>query len=613
MYDAYCWQAGVAMARVFPSDEELDFLPEPLNIGEQQVLRLLKRLDDQWLVYVQPRLGQDQPDFIVIHPKLGVTAVEVKDWSPGVYKQAPDGIIHRRCEGGWRPTSEAPRYQAHRYRDTIFSRFFADVNSTKRDFTSVRAVVVMVRHTRHEARELLRLPRISASAEDRIGVWSADDLEQHPMLVLTGYDEPRQVKIPQGNIDRLRRHLAEPEVISDQRLPLSLSSAAHNIERNPGNARIRRVRGAAGSGKSLGLAARAAKLAADGQDVLVVTFNSTLPHYLHDLAARRCREVGASIQRVTFTHLHDFCRRACEDSGLGGFEPMSTQLPGFLDFSEELLERAQDAYSHGFGQRFDAVLVDEGQDFSLKWWNFLRHSVCRPGGEMLLVADPTQDLYNQRAWTDEDRMLGAGFSGPWTEVDGSYRMPPDLIPVVADFAAKHVSGARVDPSVPDDHPLRTGEYEPTVRRWVNLTAGASVGRALGIEVLRLLNEQPDLSPSDIVFLASSHRIGLDAVRTIRQGGHDVQHVFSNEEHERRDLKRRFWAATPGVKGCTFHSFKGWEARAVVMNVTSEPDSHRLAYVGLTRVKGDHGRRAAFVTVVNADRALHSFSDQFMAS
>ena len=45
---------------------------------------------------------------------------------------------------------------------------------------------------------------------------------------------------------------------------------------------------------------------------------------------------------------------------------------------------------------------------------------------MLLVADPTQDVYDKRAWTDEEQMLGAGFSGPWTELHGSYRLPSDL-------------------------------------------------------------------------------------------------------------------------------------------------------------------------------------------
>ncbi|MEO5724284.1 MAG: nuclease-related domain-containing protein [Ilumatobacteraceae bacterium] len=104
------------MARVYPDWDELACLPTPLNVGERQVLDCLAALDDEWIVYVQPRLGLDQPDFITAHPTFGVCAVEVKDWSVGAYRQAADGRIETRHQGGWTRTDEAPRYQAHRYR-----------------------------------------------------------------------------------------------------------------------------------------------------------------------------------------------------------------------------------------------------------------------------------------------------------------------------------------------------------------------------------------------------------------------------------------------------------------------------------------------------------------
>lgn len=275
------------------------------------------------------------------------------------------------------------------------------------------------------------------------------------------------------------------------------------------------------------------------------------------------------------------------------------------------MDEAIDAYSRGHGRRFDAVLVDEGQDFKLKWWNFLRQHVCKPDGEMLLVADPTQDVYGQKAWTDEKRMLGAGFSGPWAEVRGSYRLPPDLIPKVARFAADHVEGARVEPLVPDDHPLAAG-FQPTVRRWVNADGQRTVGEQLGHEVIALLKANPDLSPNDVVFLAQRHQDGLEAATVLERHGVPVQHIFAESWQERRRLKEQFYASAPGVKGCTVQSFKGWEARAVVLSVSPPAWSHQLAYVALTRVKGDADHRSAFVTVVNSDRTLRSYGEYFVA-
>jgi hypothetical protein len=207
-------------------------------------------------------------------------------------------------------------------------------------------------------------------------------------------------------------------------------------------------------------------------------------------------------------------------------------------------------------------------------------------------------------------MAGAGFSGPWAELRGSYRMPPDLTPVVAEFAQLALGDWDVNPSVPADHPQNVIPFRSTVRRWVNCDLGQSTGRLLGNEVVRLLTENPDLSPSDVVFLANSHEEGLLAVDVIETAGFATQHVFGRTPAEKRSRKLRFWGAASGVKGCTYQSFKGWESRAVVMSVAWGEQQHRNAYVGLTRVKGDRANRSAYVTVVNSDRSLRSFRERF---
>jgi hypothetical protein len=598
------------MARVHPDKSELACLPTPLNIGERQVLDCLASLDDAWIIYVQPRLGLDQPDFITAHPTLGVCAVEVKDWAPGAYRQDACGHIEMRSQGGWARSDEAPRYQAHRYRGAIHDRLLA-ITDEAPEFVQIRGVVVMPRCTTAQARAAIA-KRTVQDCERWIGVFGGDDLEHDPTLLLTGSRQPVVRNISPACLDALRRSLAEPEAVSDQRLPLPIGPGASNIETNPRDARIRRVRGSAGCGKSIGLAARAARLSLEGKEVLVLTYNSTLTRYLRDLAARRCRDIGASLNHITFTYFHELCSRAVDDALLAGAQPAINPLPGVLSPWEAKIDQATEAYRLGFGPRFDAVLVDEGQDFSLKWWNLLRQHVRRPNGEMLLVADPTQDVYGKRAWTDEERMLGAGFSGPWTELRGSYRMPPDLTPLVAEFAQLFLGDWAVNPAVPDDHMQRVGEYKATVKRWVNVASGESCGKRLGAEVVRMLRENPDLAPSDVVFLAH-HREGLEAVKVITEAGYEVQHVFGMTDRERRERKMRFLGMAPGVKGCTVHSFKGWESRAVLMSVGWGDEARRLAYVGLTRVKGDRANRSAFVTVVNSDFGLRSFQQRFEQS
>jgi superfamily I DNA and RNA helicase len=153
----------------------------------------------------------------------------------------------------------------------------------------------------------------------------------------------------------------------------------------------------------------------------VMTCNVTLSHYLRTLVTDRCHEYAADPTLVTVVSFHGLCQRVADDAHHAGIESVAQHAP----WPERIVAEAANAYAQGHGPVFDAVLVDEGQDFKLEWWNLLRNHVCRPDGEMLLVSDPTQDLADNRAWTDEEHMVGAGFSGPWAELEGSYRIPSD--------------------------------------------------------------------------------------------------------------------------------------------------------------------------------------------
>ena len=84
-------------------------------------------------------------------------------------------------------------------------------------------------------------------------------------------------------------------------------------------------------------------------------------------------------------------------------------------------------------EKYDAILVDEGQDFNPQWWDILK-KLLADGGEMLLCADTTQDIYaSADLWTD-DVMKNAGFRGAWAELKQTYRLPDNLIPLANRYA-----------------------------------------------------------------------------------------------------------------------------------------------------------------------------------
>jgi hypothetical protein len=135
-----------------------------------------------------------------------------------------------------------------------------------------------------------------------------------------------------------------------------------------------RVTGTAGSGKTqLALAEFSAAVEA-GKRPLYLCYNRPLADHFQRIAPSG----GLACT------LHMFCDQRLRAMG---------EIPDFSrpDAFEWLLERAmtlgvEDAW------RFDTLIVDEGQDFTEAWRDLaLRH--VKPGGRMLWLEDPMQNLY----------------------------------------------------------------------------------------------------------------------------------------------------------------------------------------------------------------------------
>lgn len=77
------------------------------------------------------------------------------------------------------------------------------------------------------------------------------------------------------------------------------------------------------------------------------------------------------------------------------------------------------------------------------------------------------------------------------------------------------------------------------------------------------------------------------------------HTFSESNRESKRLKIGFFMGDARVKATTFHSFKGWESRALVIYAghISTPKALSLLYTGITRVKR-HSQNS-YLTVVSA--------------
>jgi len=611
------------MAKVFPHGVTPTQFRPPLNDGEIKIFDLLTSWEDEWTIYVQPSLGTSKPDFIALNDAVGVIVIEVKDWNPNLYRRNAESeskwFIEVNSSGQWHRTGHDPLKQASNYKRDIFDYFFASTESPQKDDQFIKATLIFPQFNPRDAKllvDLISTQKMSRNSQN-VKTFGSD----FPVgLVKLKAENP--IPPPLNQMKRIRKHLLEAEFISDQRTPLKLSGGAKNISENPNNASRRRVRGCSGSGKSLGLSHRAAKLALEGKSVLVLTYNLTLSHYLRDLTKRAIESLGSknndptAMRRITFTHFFNLVCVAAKCSWMTDYVD---------DVWDLRIAEAQNEYSKidssGFAiadtgaelMRYDAILIDEGQDFKQLWWDFLRDYVLVKGGEMLLVCDQAQDTYERGVWLEEMKGFGA-----WTELKESYRVPPDLLPFMRaivrdnDLGVKHLA-----PESPADNQQTL--WPATRVNWVTAKTTSEIITFAIAEVMRLTDAQ-DLAYTDVTILCEEHAIGRDIFDSlqkykdfttshifVKSGGSDPRSKRSSEE-EKQNKKKRFWGGAGGIKGCTVQSFKGWESKAIIY-ITSKRFDASLAFIAISRVKGEI-ERPAVLTIINSNKDFAKYESYF---
>jgi hypothetical protein len=611
---------------ICPSRTELDSLRTPLTAGELRVLEFFDRyLPEGWEIYVQPHLNGLRPDFVLLHPQIGIAVFEVKDWHleampyfvretngvPSLWSRDQEGQEFRRRDN---PVEKVVWYQ-QKILDLYCPKLGLLVKKQAYALSVITAGVIMTETNTARATELFQpflkhFGWLDDKAKKYHPVVGQDALAKGDLNAIFPSAKLKQSRFMTPALaDDLRSWLREPDHAVEQRTPLPLTPKQKEIATTRTQTGYRRVKGAAGAGKSLALAARAAHLAGEGKEVLVVTFNITLWHYLRDLAVRYdhpSQPVPNFMQNITWLHFHEWCGCVCQEVGLGqDYRQLFAHSDAHDDLFKEripaLVERALKEAPESISS-YDAILVDEGQDFNLTWWNLLRQ-VRREGGEMLLVADATQDLYRQAChWTDE-QMRGAGFTGPWFQLEGSYRLPPGLIPYLRRFAETFLSGSDIDlPTLPTEV---QGDWLPLTLRWLQVREQDAVDACVQA-VCDLVSNSPNITWADITLLVATHKMGMCCLDKFKEKNIQVCHVFAKDHQSQKRLKMQFWMGDPRLKAATVHSFKGWETRALVVHISQAMTASDLAeiYVALSRLRSSE--KGSFLTVVCSAPELETY-------
>lgn len=545
------------MARMLPQVD-----PEQINHdSERLVYKALASLPDSYVVmhsyaWLRPNrsfadepLREGEADFLVLHPQKGMLVVEVKGGT-GIRL---DGRTWYRAGRQMRDPFDQANRNRYALLDAVRER-----TKGRLDKTSVsNGIAVVFPHDVYRGANPLNsdprliidaagLENIEAKIDAAFSVWGGNRAQGSPEDFRALMDAllPKMQLVRYVGTDIEAEGARLLRLTSDQQATMLGLLASDRVL----------VEGGAGSGKTLLALEFAITLAEQGKKALLLCYNRHLAEWLQEQASKERRLQGAagSLSISTFHGLALGLAKAARvdfDVPTEGAEQFWDQeAPMLLVQALELLEGTPSAVL------YDAVVVDEAQDFSPDWWVTI---------EQLVAGGAQGRLY---VFMDLHQSLRGAKAPPPVSLPAKFRLDANCRNTKAIArSAGRIIGVPVTllPSAPD------GEA-PSVHRSPSENA---VGGLVQSELKKLLGL--GLRPSQIALIGprSWPRGSLAKVKGV-EGVDLVQEAAP-------------WRAGKGVLVTTARAFKGLEADVVLLyDMQSFGDlfTRTDLYVAWTRAK-----------------------------
>lgn len=559
--------------------EATDYSP-PLTSGERELLDVLTDLlPDGWTVFVRPHLDGDRPTLALLHRERGAMLWDVRDidlsdlsGAPGNYRR-PDGTPYLD------PIDRVNAYRNRLYREYL-PGWAEAIDEKPGRFGIVRAGLYFPTGEPNDLRRLGLLRGYEV-------VIGRGGLARKPISQIVP-NATRSVEMRDGWYETLFSRFSEyhPPTFGQIRP----TKRQQELINDPPAAGWHGLEGVAGSGKSLVLSRRAARLAASGRRVLLVTYNLTLANYcralVEDAPERFDREL------LVVQHFHGLCHLLLRERNVpppihprrakkGSTPQDDAEMDEAVDthFDSRWPTAALDAL-HRYGRSptgmFDDILVDEAQDFAPLWFDVLE-ALSSPSGGRLAAFDRAQRLY-ARSDAISDRLDMRRVK----KLKGTKRLRRRHASIANALGlSQHLPTERIE--LDDEGPQLLSEG---AAGW--LVVGDTAGAVAGARTLYERWRAEDGYRGDgAVFLVWSSQVGRALVHLLAEGDTSTNHIFSpNRGDDDRRRKESFVPNDQRPKVATIHSFKGWEADDVIV---VEPRGRSLRavaglYVALTRTK-----------------------------
>ncbi len=601
------------MAILNPSMEVILRQKVKPTAGEWTLLKFLcEILDDTYEIYFQPYLNGDNPDFVLMRKNSGVLIIEVKDWNLRHY------VIDEKTK--WRLSDgtkiKSPLYQVESYKDNLFNLHIEELferNIKEKNNWAVVNCMVYFHHTTERALHDFLLQNFQGQEYKKyrnfinhVGLWGSDSLTATNIDTLFSklWLNRQSYYFDDFLYTRIKRYLMAPIHQEEDGIEIIYTKEQQELIRSEIKPR-RKIKGIAGSGKTLVLVKRAVNAHIRTQSkVLILTYNLSLKNYIHD----RINDVRQEFDWRNFyiTNYHQFFKTQANNYNVEIEDLSAWQNDSFF-------ERVKDEI-----QKFDVVLIDEIQDYHQDWINIISKYFVHEETEFLVFGDEKQNIY-EREMDDNKEPIVRMIPGRWNKsLNVSHRFSGN-IGIIATKFQKTIFGQKY--SFDEINSMSEIDYEKKIVKYYFIKKYTSLDL---FEIIYDILEKNTIHPSDTAILGSKVELLRELDFHIRNIKHEntTTTFESKEEYEklketeltkadndqvsndrinrnihdaiatklesiRKVKKNHFWMKTGTLKLSTVHSFKGWEINTLFLLIENEnisTENAELIYTGLTRAR-----------------------------
>lgn len=578
--------------------------------GEKQFYRFLESVakpDAQNFVWYSPDIAGKEPDFILFSHQVGLIIFEVKDWTLTQIREAnPKSFIldiGTGIQSRKNPYRQARNY-FYQFRDKIKKDGKLISRNPKfygKPVIPIDYGVIFPNINKHEYTiegfdQIIKTDKIffwddlhptSPICCDSTGACFTQALENMfpPKFSfgLTGadLDHLKQLLFPTVRIELPERKAEFPYDKRISRLK-SLDNHQETLARKfEGGHRI--LVGPSGSGKTLILVHKAAFLMRynpDIKDILFVCYNITLVNYIKRLLADKGVPIGENGVRVR--HFYHLCSEIIGEDV--AYENETSEYYEMVD--QEVLSKVEN-----YKYSYDAILVDEGQDFSDNMYKIVT-ALLNPKTDNLTIAlDDNQDIYRRESsW----KQVGIEARGRVHKISYIYRNTKEI----SDFAYKFISE---EVAIPKDTKEKQLELfpdffdfsgpKPELKRFNNFNDIAKYVT----EKIRAIVDEEQCTYSEIAMIYCKKSLDAEDVHDLPKMFKDALNsggILCNWASEDYHSKRSYDITTNSVTISTIHSTKGFDYACVFLvgldllkeDGWSKEQIRNMTYVAITRAR-----------------------------